>query len=121
MGKVKPEKHNRQVHENRNKNGFHTMCTRHVKMDYLIHFIMPRPKPTPLCVCLQRFYKYKRPRQIMFCKRYKLGKVWDIGIGAVVDLDAVHPRLIAICQSLYEEDPTWFVGDIDVLMRCEIG
>ena len=86
-------------------------------MDHLILYIMPRPQPTPLCVYVERFYKYKRPRQIMFCKRYRVEKIWDIGVGAVVDLDAVHPRLIAICQSLYEENSDWFVGDTKALMQ----
>lgn len=56
----------------------------------------------------------------MFCKRYKVEKIWDIGVGAVVDLDSVHPHLIAICQGLYREDPTWFAGDTKILMAYEI-
>ena len=85
-------------------------------MDQLILYIMPRPKPLPLSVHIQRFLKYKRPRQIMFCKRYKIETIWDIGIGAVVDLDAVHPHLISIFQGLYLEDPDWFIGDTEALM-----
>ncbi len=56
----------------------------------------------------------------MFCKRHKAEKIWDIGIGAIVDIDAVHPRLIAMCQSLYMEDPAWFVGDTKALMGYEL-
>ncbi len=117
---VMSEYHNRQVHKKRNQNGFHKICTAGVIMDHLILYIMPRPQSTPLRVYLERFDKYKRPRQIMFCKRYKVEKIWDIGVGAVIDLDSVNPRLIAICQGLYIEDSDWFVGDVDALMRYEV-
>lgn len=89
-------------------------------MDHLILHIMPRPQPTPLRVYLERFYKYKQPRQIMFCKRYRVEKIWDIGVGAVVNIDNVNPRLITICQGLYNEDAGWFVGDIKALMAYEV-
>jgi len=77
-------------------------------------------RPLPLVVLLQRFHRKKRPGQIVFCKPYKAEDIWDIGVGAVLDLYRdPHPRLVAICQKLYAEDPSWFEGDIVFLLSFD--
>lgn len=82
---------------------------------------MPRPRPVPLSVYVQRFQKHKKPKQIMFCKRYKVEEIWDIRIGAVLDLRShPHPHLVRICQGLFLEDPNWFIGDTIALMQYPI-
>lgn len=51
----------------------------------------------------------------MFCKRYSVRGIWDIGPGAILDIHKALPRLIQICQNLYSQNEDWFVGDIALL------
>ena len=54
----------------------------------------------------------------MFCKPYRVEKIWNIGVGAILDLNAKpHPHFVHICQSLFLEDHSWFVGDIEALLN----
>jgi len=53
---------------------------------------------------------------IMFCKRFKVHNLWEISPGAILHIDEAFSGLVKICQRLYLEDPTWFIGDTSVLM-----
>ena len=77
---------------------------------------MPRKAPPSLFDYINRFLENIQPHQIMFCKPYWVREEWNIGAGAVLDISMAHPRLVQICRALYENDKTWFIGDIDSLL-----
>jgi len=79
---------------------------------------MPRKKPTPFPVLLERFHENKKPGQVIWCKRYYVQDLWDISAGAVIDLNLEpHPTLIKIAKALYKEDISWFQGDTRALKK----
>ena len=56
----------------------------------------------------------------MFCKPYKVEDIWDIGVGAVLDIKMAHPRLVQLCKALYSVENTWFVGDTETLVGYRV-
>lgn len=79
---------------------------------------MPRKAPPTLFFLVDQFLEEVRPFHIMFCKRCKVEDIWEIGVGAVLDIRKAHPRLIQLCKELYKTDDSWLVGDTDTLMTA---
>lgn len=58
--------------------------------------------------------------KIMFCRRYRIRGIWDIAPGAILDIHSALPRLIRLCQKLYDQNEDWFVGDIALLTKYSL-
>lgn len=71
--------------------------------------------PNLLSYHIDRFMNSDQSGRIMFCKQYKAEDIWDIAPGAVLDLQEAQVGLVEICNQLYSEDQSWFIGDIQRL------
>lgn len=62
-----------------------------------------------------QFLEEDKAGYIMFSKPLKVHGAWNIGVGAVVDINQSSKLLQKVCRELYINDKSWIIGDIETL------